>query len=88
MYWGYIIFSNSNDKFYVGTTGVGVETRVDRHDQGWTKSTKSGIPWELKNVRSFDSKNEALKWERIVKKQKSRSFIKKLIDSEENEFGK
>ena len=88
MYWGYIIFSKVRDRYYVGTTGVGVEIRVDRHNQGWTRSTKSGIPWDLMFVRSFESKSEALNWERMVKKQKSRSFIKELISAEENELEK
>ncbi|MBO6794479.1 MAG: GIY-YIG nuclease family protein [Balneolaceae bacterium] len=85
MYWGYIIYSNSKDRFYTGASGVGVEIRVDRHNSGWTRSTKSGIPWELKYVRTFESKTDALKWERMVKSKKSRVFIEKLINSSENE---
>jgi putative endonuclease len=86
MNWGYIIYSRSKDRFYIGTTGVGVDIRVDRHNEGWTRSTKSGIPWELKYIQSFDSKSEALKWERITKMKKSRVFIELLISSEENEI--
>ena len=86
MYWGYIIYSDSKDRFYIGTSGVGPEIRLTRHNAGWTRSTKSGIPWEIKFVKSFDSKTEALKWEKMVKKQKSRPFIEGLINSEENEL--
>ena len=86
MYWGYIIFSKVRDRYYIGTTGVGVEIRVDRHNEGWTKSTKSGIPWKLMFTRTFESKSEALEWERMVKRQKSRAFIKELISSDENEL--
>ena len=86
MYWGYIIYSKSKDRFYVGSTGAGPEIRLLRHNEGWTRSTKACIPWELKFVKSFDSKTDALQWERMLKKIKSRVFIESLILSEENEL--
>lgn len=86
MYWGYIIYSKSKNRFYTGSSGVGVEIRVDRHNEGWTRSTKSGIPWELKFIKTFESKSDALKWERMVKSKKSRDFIVKLLNSSENEI--
>ena len=86
MYWGYIIYSRSKDRFYIGTTGAGVEIRVERHNNGWTKSTKAGIPWKLKFVKTFESKSEALKWERWMKRQKSRTLIEQSISDAENEL--
>ncbi|GAB5409957.1 MAG: hypothetical protein BalsKO_23220 [Balneolaceae bacterium] len=86
MHQGYIIYSNSKDKYYVGSTSVGVGLRVRRHNEGWTRSTKSGVPWTLKFIRTFESKTEALKWERMVKRQKSRIFIEDLLNSNENEL--
>ena len=86
MYWGYIIYSTSKDRYYIGSTNVGIETRLKRHNDGWTSSTKSGAPWLLKYVRKFESKAAALKWERDSKKMKSRVFIEQLIKSEENEL--
>ncbi|MGB0346557.1 MAG: GIY-YIG nuclease family protein, partial [Balneolaceae bacterium] len=88
MYWGYIIYSKSKDRFYVGTTGVGPQIRLDRHNDGWTRSTKAGIPWELKFIQTFDNKSEASKWERMVKKQKSRAYLEHLIHLDLNEFKK
>ncbi|MEO1023476.1 MAG: GIY-YIG nuclease family protein [Bacteroidota bacterium] len=82
----YIIYSSSKDRYYVGSTSVGVQLRVDRHNEGWTKSTRSGIPWELKYIKSFDVKTAALKYELFLKRQKSRPFLEKLITSEENEL--
>ncbi len=82
----YIIFSETKDKYYIGSTSVGTGLRVERHNKAWTVSTRSGIPWILKYVKSFGSKSEAIKWERFIKKQKSRKFIEKLIESDENEF--
>lgn len=65
---------------------MSVKLRLKRHNDGWTKSTKNGIPWELKYVQNFDSKREALKRERFIKNQKNRSFTVRLINSVENEI--
>ena len=86
MYQVYIIYSESRDQYYKGSTGVGVKLRVQRHNDGWTRSTKSGVPWVLKYYISFKEKSEALKWENHLKKQKSREFIEGLINSKENEL--
>jgi len=82
----YIIYSTSTDRYYIGSTSVGVELRLKRHNEGWTKSTKKGIPWKLKFVCTYSTKCEALSRERFIKNQKSRGFIEMLIESEENEF--
>ncbi len=82
----YILYSKRKDSYYIGSTGVGAVLRLQRHNEGWTRSTKPGIPWSLKYIRSFDSKSEALKWEKHIKKQKSRVFIERLVVSEENEL--
>ena len=79
MYQTYIIYSSTKDRYYIGSTGRGVETRVERHNDGWTRSTKSGVPWKLKYVRSFETKTEALRWEKHIKGQKSRDYIDELI---------
>jgi len=50
MFKTYIIYSSSKDKYYTGSTSVGVELRLKRHNDGWTKSTKNGIPWETKSL--------------------------------------
>lgn len=86
MFETYILYSSSKDRYYVGSTGVGAKKRLDRHNEGWTRSTKSGIPWELRYVRSFENKTKALQWENHIKRQKSRKFIEELIASEENEL--
>jgi len=82
----YIIYSKTNDQYYTGSSSVGIDLRLERHNKGWTKSTKSGIPWILKYAKTFEFKSDALKWERSIKKQKSRIFIKNLITSNENEY--
>jgi putative endonuclease len=82
----YIIYSASRDQYYKGYTGLSPELRLERHNEGWTRSTKSGIPWKLVFIKSFGSKSEALKFERFLKKQKNREFIERLLDSDQNEL--
>ncbi|MEG8948039.1 GIY-YIG nuclease family protein [Rosettibacter firmus] len=56
----YIIFSKSKNKFYVGSTND-LSRRLAEHNSGQTKSTKSGIPWDLVFFKEFSSKAEARK---------------------------
>ncbi|WP_421773903.1 GIY-YIG nuclease family protein [Gracilimonas sp.] len=82
----YILYSESKDRYYVGSTSVGVIKRVERHNAGWSRSTKSGIPWLIKYVETFATKSEALARERHIKRQKSRRYIEELIHSDSNEW--
>ncbi|TYP92106.1 putative endonuclease [Fodinibius salinus] len=86
MFHTYIIYSKSIDPYYSGYTSVGIDKRLRRHNKGDSPSTKSGAPWTVKYVKSFETKTEAIKWENLIKRQKSREFIEKLINSEENEW--
>ncbi|WP_299901653.1 GIY-YIG nuclease family protein [uncultured Aquimarina sp.] len=80
MYTVYILFSSSNDKYYVGHTS-NLEDRVKRHNQGRSKSTKTGIPWKVVYTENYQSKSEAYQREVKIKKQKSRKYIEQLIKS-------
>ena len=86
MFYTYILYSESIDQYYTGYTSVGVDRRLARHNSGSSPSTKPGIPWKVRYVKSFETKTEAIKWENFIKRQKSRRFIKKLIASDENEW--
>jgi len=45
-YFTYILFSPKINKFYVGSTD-NISWRLERHNLGWGRFTKSGIPWHL-----------------------------------------
>jgi len=51
-----------------------------------TLSTKSGIPWKFVFFKSFGNKTDAIKFENLIKRQKSREFIERLIQSDKNEI--
>ena len=74
----YILHSKIIDKYYVGSTDD-LEWRLKRHNMGWGRFTKRGIPWELVYHENFDTKSEALKREKEIKNKKSRIYIENLI---------
>ena len=47
----YIIYSESRDKYYVGCT-ENLSNRIEQHNAGRNKSTKSGVPWIVKYLTS------------------------------------
>lgn len=65
----YILKSDTTDKYYCGET-QDINDRLERHNAGGSKYTKSGIPWQLiKTVEYFD-RGEARVLERKIKKNK------------------
>ena len=80
MYFTYIIYSKSKDKYYVGYTHD-LKLRLERHNSGWSRSTKSGIPWKLVYFEDYNEKNEAIKRENEIKRKKSRKYIEELINN-------
>ncbi len=76
----YILFSTSQNKYYIGHTSD-MNDRLTRHNQGRSKSTKSGSPWIVVYTEEYETKSEAYKRETEIKKKKSRRYIEQLLDS-------
>jgi putative endonuclease len=74
----YIIYSEKIDHYYTGITDD-IEWRLERHNQGWGRYTKRGIPWKIVYIEEFETKSAALKREREIKARKSKTYIKSLI---------
>lgn len=74
----YILYSESIDRFYYGHTS-NLSKRIERHNAGKVKSTKSGIPWVLKHSEGFATKSDAMKREYEVKRWKNRKLVEALI---------
>jgi putative endonuclease len=77
----YILQSAKDDSYYIGYT-EDLETRLKEHNEGSTRYTRHKRPWQLVYQEEFNSKTEAIKRERFLKKQKNREFYRKLIDKE------
>ena len=80
-YYVYVIRSYETGRYYTGyTRNPGV--RLRQHNDGWTRSTKGGIPWEIVHLESFSDKASALRREREIKARRSHKYIAQLIHSE------
>ncbi len=76
----YILFSDKLNKYYVGST-TDIARRLEEHNRGKEKFTKSGCPWIIVYSEIFAELSDARKRETYIKKQKSRKYIDKLISS-------
>jgi len=80
MFFTYILYSKTRDKFYIGAT-ENPEERLKKHNSKNKGFTNQSQDWEIVFAQSFPTKSEALDYERQIKKWKSRKKIFQLIDS-------
>ena len=78
MYYVYIIYSATTDKYYVGSC-QDLNRRLTEHNTSRSTYTKTGAPWDLKWQSTFETRSLAVKEERRIKAKKSRKFIEYLI---------
>jgi putative endonuclease len=84
MFYIYILYSVSADKYYVGYTG-NYHHRLHQHNyqSEFNTFTSKYRPWALKAVfEAGISERDAVKLERFIKKQKSRQLLEKLCDTD------
>jgi putative endonuclease len=70
----YILYSLSKDKYYIGQTN-NLTRRIQEHNSGKTNSTRTGIPWELKYTKEFETRSKAMRFEKKLKGMKSREYL-------------
>ncbi|MBD3638019.1 MAG: GIY-YIG nuclease family protein [Crocinitomicaceae bacterium] len=70
----YILYSEVILKHYVGHT-QNVEERLAYHNSGYSKYTKSGIPWKLVWSQECTDRSEAMKLEKKIKKRGAKRFL-------------
>ena len=76
----YILFSTKLNKYYVGST-PDLERRLNDHNRGKEKFTRTGMPWQLVYMETFEELAMARRRELDIKKKKSRKYIESLISS-------
>ncbi|PIR43866.1 hypothetical protein COV24_00460 [candidate division WWE3 bacterium CG10_big_fil_rev_8_21_14_0_10_32_10] len=85
MFFVYILHSKKIDKYYVGSS-KDPQKRLIYHNKGKSGSkhafTKKALDWKIVYKKNFSSKKNAMTYEKYIKKQKSRSFIIKLINNQ------
>jgi len=77
-YFVYILFSDSLNRYYIGST-KDIVRRIEAHlwnHKGFTSKAKD---WQLRYQEVFETKIEALTREKHIKRWKSRKMIEKLI---------
>ncbi len=63
MYWVYILKSQKTGRHYTDHTDD-LENRLNQHNAGEVKSTKSGIPWKRVFSKPFSTRAEAMRFEK------------------------
>ncbi len=77
-YFVYILMSEKAGTYYVGHTHDLID-RLDRHNQGRVKYTKSKRPWDLVYFEECPDRSSAMTREEDIKKRKSKKFIDSLV---------
>jgi len=78
MFYTYILYSQTADKYYVGSSS-NPEDRLKKHRNKSKGFTNQAADWEFVFLKSFEDKSHALSYEREIKSWKSRKKIEKLI---------
>jgi len=73
-YFTYILFSESRKRYYVGSSHD-VVNRISEHNAGDNRSTKSGKPWQTIVIFERDTRSEAAKLEKKIKKRGIKRFL-------------
>jgi putative endonuclease len=81
IYCVYVIKSKKNGKFYVGQTND-LHRRLLQHEQGLTSFGRRNKNLSLVFKKEFPDRTQAVRFERFLKKQKSHTFIERLIKGE------
>ncbi|MCA1758517.1 MAG: GIY-YIG nuclease family protein [Bacteroidales bacterium] len=76
----YILESEFDESFYIGYSS-NLEQRLQYHNSGKSRYTSKKMPWKLVHTENFETRSEALKREKFLKKQRNREFYKRLINN-------
>jgi putative endonuclease len=74
MFVTYILYSPKVNKFYTGQTDD-MNRRLEEHNRGKTPFMANGIPWKLIFSKQFDSRADAMKLERFIKRRGAARFL-------------
>jgi len=73
----YILRSDTTGRFYIGHT-ENLTKRIFEHNNNRTPSIKNRGPWKLFYSETYETRSEASRRERQIKRMKSRLFIESL----------
>ena len=87
LYYIYILYSQTSDLYYVGYTND-YKRRLEQHNGSTSNTfTSKHRPWVIKAMFTCGhNEGDAMRLEKFIKKQKSKFFLQKLVNSEPSEF--
>jgi putative endonuclease len=81
MFYVYVLRSVKSQRFYTGHTDD-VDDRLVRHNQDRVPSTRKRGPWVLLFTREFETRAEAVQFERYLKSLKGNKTFRRIIGVE------
>jgi putative endonuclease len=74
----YILQSVEDKSFYIGFTS-NMKQRLEYHNSGKSRYTSRKMPWTIVYEELYDTRSEAMKRKRFLKKQRNKEFYQLLI---------
>lgn len=74
----YILYNKDKNYIYIGYT-ENLRQRLNEHNGGYSKSTKSYLPLELIHYEAYKSKNDAKRREKYLKTNKGRTTLMTML---------
>lgn len=71
------LYSEIRQRYYVGQTNE-INQRLERHNHGKVRSTKSGVPWQLIKTFEVNDRAEAMRLEAKIKGRGIKRFLKEI----------
>jgi putative endonuclease len=78
-YFVYIAYNEKFDKFYIGQTNNPTEREFEHNNGLSTYTSKYDGGWKIAYTEVYNTRSDAMKRERFLKKQKNKDFYRKLI---------
>jgi len=81
VYYVYILYAAGSDLYYVGSSNNPWRRIIEHNSSHLSTFTSKHRPWILAaTFQAGQTRSEAEKFEKFIKKQKSRALIEKLVD--------
>jgi len=81
-YYVYILKSQKDERFYIGSTSD-VDKRIEFHNSSRSRYTKRYQPWVLICIEEYESRGEAVRREKELKRVKNtKRILEELLGKE------
>lgn len=77
-FYNYVLQSEKNRKLYIGFT-INLKNRLEKHNRGLNRSTKSGRPWKIIYCEACLNKNDAIRREKYLKTSQGQRLMRRRL---------